>query len=262
MFTLKDKVCLITGSYGYLASNFIKDIIKFEPILILTGRNNDKLKKQFNELNTNYKNIYMLQLDVTNKKNINEVITFIEKKFNCLDVIINNSNYYNDIKSFEDKNSKDITDSFTNNVVSVYNLLTLSIPLLIKTAKERSVSIINFSSLYGSFSPKKEIYPNLESVNPIEYGLAKASIHQMTKYFAGYYGDRNIRFNTITPGCFPNVNKVKDKEFLENLKKKSPMNRIGIPNDLSGIIIFLASDASSFITGQNIFIDGGANCWL
>lgn len=264
MFDLKNQVCLITGSYGYLAINFIKDILKFNPIIILTGRNLKKLKCQYDELYKNYNNIYMFQLDITNDNKIKELYKFIEEKFNRLDIIINNANYNNKIKPLERKNMKDVMDCLNINVVSTFNLIKIFIPLLIKTTSlfDKSTSVINFSTIYSNNAPKKNIYPSLDMVNPIEYGLSKSSINQMTKYFAAYYGDKNIRFNLISPGCFPNLDNVKNEVFLNNLKKKSPMNRIGKPSELSGLIVFLASESSSFITGQNIYVDGGANCWM
>lgn len=264
MFNLTGKVCLITGSYGYLASTFVEDICKFDATVILSGRSEDKLDQQYKYLSKKYKNIYKICLDITNTKDIELKVNEIIKKHKRLDIIINNANSWNKLNKLEDKEIGDIKQSFEVNCLGVYHLIKNCIPTLIKTAEKynTSPSIINFGSIYGSFSPKKQIYPNLESVNPIEYGMAKASLTQMTKYFASYYADQNIRFNSISPGCFPDVNKVKDQDFLENLKSKCPMNKIGKPEDLSGIIIFLAGNSSSFITGQDIFIDGGANCWL
>ena len=264
MFQLKKKVCLITGSYGYLANTFVEDICKFDATVILSGRNKDKLDKQYQYLSKKYKNVYKICLDMTNLKDIEEKLKIIIKTHKRLDIIINNANSWNKLNKLQNKVIDDIKQSFKINCLGVFHLIKNAIPVLIETAKKynTSPSVINFGSIYGSFSPKKQIYPNLDCVNPIEYGMAKASLTQMTKYLASYYADKNIRFNSISPGCFPDVNKVKDEEFLENLKIKCPMNKIGIPSDLSGIIIFLAGDSSSFITGQDIFIDGGATCWL
>jgi gluconate 5-dehydrogenase len=264
MFDLKDKVCLITGSYGYLKTKIVVYLFKKNSNVIISGRTEEKLNKQFNDLKKKYKNVDKVIIDLSIIDNFKETISNIFNKYNRLDVIINNSNSSNNISKLDDKSNFDLENSFKINCAGTFELIKTTIPYLIKTGQTFNVSpcVINFTSIYSSFSPKKHKYSSLENINPIEYGMTKSAILQMTKYLAAYYGDKNVRFNSIAPGCFPNINKISDEKFLDNLKKKCPMNRIGKPKDLSGIIIFLSSDASSFITGQNIFIDGGANCWI
>ncbi|MEC2746408.1 SDR family oxidoreductase, partial [Bacillus cereus] len=97
--------------------------------------------------------------------------------------------------------------------------------------------------------------------NPPNYGAGKAAIIQFTRYLACHYGLKGIRANSISPGPFPNTEVQKNKEFIRNLKKKTALGRIGNPQELQGLIVFLASNASSYVTGQNICIDGGWTSW-
>jgi NAD(P)-dependent dehydrogenase (short-subunit alcohol dehydrogenase family) len=124
-------------------------------------------------------------------------------------------------------------------------------------------SIVLFSSMYGMVSPDPKPYEGtLMNKNPIEYGVGKAGIIQMTRYLAVHWGRQNVRCNCISPGPFPNPNVQKNNPgFVERLAQKSPMGRFGKPEEIAGAIAFLVSDAASYITGQNIAVDGGWTSW-
>ena len=98
-------------------------------------------------------------------------------------------------------------------------------------------------------------------MNPVNYGASKAAIIQLTKYFAVYFAKYNIRVNCVSPGAFSSLKAHENKEFISELCNKIPLNRVGSPEELKGIFVFLASQASSYITGQNILVDGGWTIW-
>lgn len=123
-------------------------------------------------------------------------------------------------------------------------------------------SIVLFSSMYGMVSPNEEVYEAPMSKNPLEYGVGKAGIIQMTKYLAVHWAKQHVRVNCISPGPFPNPGVQKSyPEFIERLAKKSPMGRIGIADEIAGPVAFLLSDVSSYITGHNLVADGGWTSW-
>ena len=115
--------------------------------------------------------------------------------------------------------------------------------------------------MYGMVAPDMSIYGDSGQNNPANYGAGKAAIIQFTKYLASVYGARGIRANAVSPGPFPNPEVQKDQRFIGELCRKNPMHRIGRPEDLQGIIVFLASDASRYVNGQNIAVDGGWTAW-
>lgn len=129
-------------------------------------------------------------------------------------------------------------------------------------AKLRRGSIVLFSSMYGSVSPDPKAYEAPMNKNPIEYGVTKAGIIQMTRYLAVHWGKENVRCNCISPGPFPNPNVQRDHpQFVERLAQKSPMGRIGKSPEIAGTVAYLLSDAASYVTGQNLFVDGGWTAW-
>jgi NAD(P)-dependent dehydrogenase (short-subunit alcohol dehydrogenase family) len=123
-------------------------------------------------------------------------------------------------------------------------------------------SMVLFSSMYGSVSPDPYVYEAPMNPNPIEYGVGKAGIQQMARYFAVHWGRQGVRCNSISPGPFPNPSIQKDlPEFVVRLASKVPMGRVGQADEIAGSVAFLLSDASSYITGQNLAVDGGWTSW-
>jgi NAD(P)-dependent dehydrogenase (short-subunit alcohol dehydrogenase family) len=123
-------------------------------------------------------------------------------------------------------------------------------------------SMVLFSSMYGSVSPDPRIYEPPMTPNAIEYGVAKAGIQQMARYFAVHFGSQAVRCNSISPGPFPHLGiQQENPAFIERLASKVPLGRIGQADEIAGSVAFLLSDASTYITGQNLAVDGGWTSW-
>ena len=119
-------------------------------------------------------------------------------------------------------------------------------------------SIINMASIYGVVAPDFSIYEGTEMTMPVAYASIKAGIIAMTKYIATYFGADNIRANTISPG---GIYDNQAPSFVAEYSRKTPIGRMGKPSDIVGAVIYLASDASSYVTGHNLIIDGGWTAW-
>jgi len=123
-------------------------------------------------------------------------------------------------------------------------------------------SIIQFSSMYGMVSPDPRMYGPNHEVNPIDYGVAKAGVLQLVRYQSVMLAPHNIRVNAIVPGPFPDPkDQGGDAEFVTRLTAKVPLGRVGVPEEIAGAVVFLASDASSYVTGTQIIADGGWTAW-
>ena len=132
----------------------------------------------------------------------------------------------------------------------------------VEMARLRRGSIVLFSSMYGSVSPDPAVYEAPMAKNPIDYGVNKAGIAQMTRYLAVHWGRENVRCNCISPGAFPNARAQREHpEFIGRLARKSPLGRVGKPEEIGGAVMFLLSDAASYVTGHNLFVDGGWTAW-
>src|SRR3989449_10211919 len=123
--------------------------------------------------------------------------------------------------------------------------------------KQGSGWIINASYMYGIVSPDRAMYEGTELLIPPSYGAAKAALLGLTRYTASFYGRRGVRCNALLPGAFPNTggdsyNAPRNDEFLERLSRRTVLGRYGVPEDLKGALIFLASDASRYMTGQSL----------
>jgi gluconate 5-dehydrogenase len=226
-FDLTEKVVLITGGYGHLGKAITNSLLYHNAIVIVLGRSAEKFENAFSD----NKNLYFVHCDISSTESIKKAFTHVFDQFNRLDVLINNALY------------------------SVFRSIREVIPFM---KKQKYGKIINVSSMYGMTAPQFEVYDGFpQFLNPPHYGAAKAGIIQLTKYYASYLGNLGLLVNSVTPGPFPSKNVQKSEKFINDLAKKTCLNRVGKPEDLAGTFVFLSSDASDFITGQNIIVDGG-----
>jgi gluconate 5-dehydrogenase len=122
-------------------------------------------------------------------------------------------------------------------------------------------NILNVSSMYGHVAPDYRLYEGNDYANPPSYGAAKAGVIQFTRYLSSFLSPHKVRVNCLSPGAFPHPPTQKDEEFMRRLGGKAPLGRIGRPEEIKGAIALLCTEAGSFMTGQNICVDGGWTTW-
>jgi NAD(P)-dependent dehydrogenase (short-subunit alcohol dehydrogenase family) len=199
-----------------------------------------------------------IKLDIGNENDVKVVVNDVKSRHGSLDVVVN-STAYSTGKSMEQMGLDDWEKGLR---VSLSGAFVLSREVGQVMVSQGSGSIIQFSSMYGKVSPDPRIYASDFKVNPIDYGVAKAGILQMVRYQAIMLGPYGVRVNSIVPGPFPNpIGQGSNAEFLKKLSDKVPMDRVGNAEEIVGAVILLASDASSFITGTEIVVDGGWTAW-
>ena len=249
IFSIKNKTFIITGSSGQLGA-FISNFL-IENGAIVIGI--DTAKKN----SVNFKNFY--KVDITKRSSIKKCLDDIFNKFNKIDVVINNAGY-STFDNFEERKEKEFDKVMNVNLKGTFLLIQNYVRLLDKF-KMKEGNIINIGSLYGSVSPDPRIYSKGDRKNSEIYGATKAGVIQMTKYFAVHLANRNIRVNSISPGGIFNPDKPQGSMFIENYSRNCPMKRMGENKDIIGAIIYFATKASSYTTGQNLVVDGGLSSW-
>lgn len=250
LFSLDKKVIAITGGYGYLGTSIVEGLAASGAKVIVLGRKEEK----FNDSFARNENIHFTACDVSSTKSIQFAFKSIETKFSKINVLINNAFY---AKGGAVDNMSDEAWDFTIDgaLNSVHRCIREVLPYLRKNEGGR---IINVASMYGMVAPDFEVYEDYPNfTNPPHYGAGKAGVIQLTKYFASRLGKENILVNAVSPGPFPSQKVQESEGFVKALSKKNPLGRIGHPSELQGAFIFLSSSASTYITGQNIVVDGG-----
>ena len=218
--------------------------------------NEEKVKKLIKEINLD---VEPAVFDITNEIQVISFFKSISGK--PIDILVNNA-YSGNAGSIETATSQDYALSYDVTVIAVQNIVQNAMPMLKLAAKKNGqASVINIASMYGLVSPDMSVYSEKKSSNPPFYGAAKAALIQWTKYAACEFGVDGVRFNSISPGAFPNKLAQNNNNLIKNIEKKIPMNRIGQPEELIGALIFLASNSSSYVTGTNIIVDGGWTAW-
>ncbi len=262
-FRLDGRVAFLSGAAGHLGRPMATALASAGAHIVLNGRNQDALDVLAGELKSAGLNASVACFDVTDGDAVRRHIGLIGEQHGRLDVLINNASAGN-AGSIESATASDFEQLYRVNVVAAFELLQAATPLLKEagSCNPGGASVINIASMYGSVSPDPSIYGTSGANNPPYYGAAKAALIQFTRYAACHLAGQRIRVNSISPGPFPSAQVLeRDPEFHGKLKAKNPMQRTGAPEELQGPLLFLASDASSYVTGVDLAVDGGWTAW-
>lgn len=259
LLSMKNKNALIIGGAGYLGEAMSETLLELGSNLIIASRDIKKSEKIIKKLKKKIsKKVIFYPVDITNKDSVLKLKKFVNKRFKKnLDVLIN-CGWSGKKNTFESISDQDWQYDIDTCLTGVFNCIKTFLPFL----KRRRGNIINIGSAYSHVAPDYRMYDSPKYSNPPSYGSAKAGVVQLTKYCASFFSKYKIRSNCISPGAYPFPKTIKENpKFVKRLAEKCPANRIGYPEDLKGAIALLCSDAGSFITGQNILVDGGWSVW-
>jgi NAD(P)-dependent dehydrogenase (short-subunit alcohol dehydrogenase family) len=252
---LKNRVIVITGGAGLIGQEFVKAVVEQGGIAIIADINEEHGKKVNNVIQKKLdtKNTSFVKLDITSKDSIKACINHVDEKYGRIDALVNNA--YPRNKNFG-KHFFDVEyNDFVQNVGLNLSGYFLTSQQYAKYFKNQGYgNIINMSSIYGVVTPKFEIYKNTNMTIPVEYVAIKSGLIHLTKYMAKYFKGINIRVNAISPG---GILDGQPKEFLGNYNKQCITKGMLDKQDLNGVLVFLLSDMSLYINGQNIVIDDG-----
>ena len=250
LFHFNNKNILITGAGGQIGSAVAELFLNLGSKVYGVDKNAGKNK------HSNYR---FIKTDITNKLKIKTKITEIVKKEKCIDVIINTAavSYFS---KYDKRTDLEINKTLDTNIKGILNIIN-SYAYIHKKRKLKKCSIINMGSIYGFLSPDFRIYGNKDRFSSEVYGASKAAVIQLTKYYSVVLSKYNINVNCLSPGGIYNDKKPQNKKFVKNYSSRVPLKKMGKPENLFTGILFLASDQSNYINGQNLIIDGGLSSW-
>jgi len=265
LFNLKDKVAVITGGAGLLGREYAKALASCGASIAIVDTDASKINelKDFFQEKFNVK-ILGLIADISKKEEVEKITKDIIAFFGKIDILINNAGISGKFESgnvaplFENYPQEEWDKAWGVNVTGMFLCAQAAGKEMVKTG---GGVIINVSSIHGMVSPDQRMYNKegeLKFVKPVSYSVTKSAILNFTRYLAAYWGDKNIRVNTLVPGgVFDN----QDTEFVKKYSEKTPLGRMANPGDMVGPILFLSSDASKYMTGATLVVDGGWMIW-
>jgi NAD(P)-dependent dehydrogenase (short-subunit alcohol dehydrogenase family) len=256
LFGLEGKTAMVTGGYGHLGAAMVEVLAAAGAIVLVAGRDVARAQALCDRLRSENPDFAVTpsEMDVTDSRSVSEALDAAVVAHGAVDIMVNNA-----AKAFPGRLEETSDSAWSEGVRSALDSAFVCIREAARCmGGTGGGSIINVGSMYGLVSPDFRVYEGAEkNLSPPSYGAAKAGLMQLTRYCAVYFADSAIRVNAVSPGPFPQSTRPEDKEFIRRLAARVPLGRIGKPADLRGAVLFLASDASAFVTGHNLVVDGG-----
>jgi len=264
MFDLSERIAIVTGAGGQLGGEYVRALLQAGARVVAA----DVSKLNLTVDDAMQDRLLQLTMDITSRMDMERVLESVSSQWGEPNVLINNAAIDAPPGAGEQETGpfEDYPESSWDQMMDV-NLKGTFLSCQVfgtQMAKGEGGSIINIASIYGILSPDQRIYEYREErtgkpfYKPITYCVAKSGVLNMTRYLATYWAKQNVRVNTLTlGGVFNN----QEKEFLQGYNNKVPLGRMARADEYNGAVVFLASDASSYMTGSNLVIDGGFSSW-
>jgi 2-deoxy-D-gluconate 3-dehydrogenase len=268
-FSLKDKVAVVTGGVGLIGAEFCKTLAEAGASVAVVDVNASLIQATVDTLTKSGFNAVGIVTDITKPESVNAMVEKVISTYGQLDVLVNSAAL--DPKfdatalekgiapgAFEDYPLADWNAAMNVNLTGMFLVTQACAKQMLKNKKG---SIINICSTYGLNGPDQRIYikdGKRVAYKPVYYTVTKAGVLGFTKYLAAYYAETEIRVNALTPGGVFNNH---EEYFVKNYSAKTILGRMAKKDEMNGALLFLASDASSYMTGNNLIVDGGWTAW-
>ena len=261
LMSLEGRTALITGGAGHLGTTIAETYAELGANLILVDRDEHALERIKQKLVEHWKvSVKTTVCDLENEDQRNMLITEVTSGEERLDILVNNAAFVGTTGlagwavPFEQQTLDTWRRALEVNLTATFHLSQGFTSLL---AKYDCGSIINIGSIYGELGPDWALYEGTTMSNPAAYGVSKAGLFQMTRWLATTISPK-IRINAISPG---GISRGQPPEFVNRYTSRTPLKRMAKEDDFKGVAAYLASDASSYVTGQIIRVDGGWGIW-
>ena len=257
LFDLSGKVALITGAGGYLGRAMANALAEAGCRVVVSSRRIESAREVAESLPAHGDLRHeAVAIDHTDDDSITSGFQAAIAKTTHIDVLVNNGNAAvgND---WTDVTGEQFSEHLRN-ATGYFLLARLTRDAAVRA--DRSASIVMLGSMYGVVGSYPDAYEGICAASPVAYHALKGGIIHMTRHLAVYWARDRVRVNCLSPGPFPNPESV-PAGLVERLEQRSPMGRMGVPSELKGAVVFLSSNAASYMTGQNLIIDGGWTAW-
>jgi NAD(P)-dependent dehydrogenase (short-subunit alcohol dehydrogenase family) len=254
LFSLRGRVALVTGGGGQLGKQIAEALYESGAHIILADMNPEPCRALAHRWSRPRQKVIGLEMNVSQRRSIEKALAVVEKTVRKVDILVNNAGVAV-FTPFETRTEAEFDYVIDVNLKGVF----LCSQIFGKQMMRRKRgAIINIGSVYGVVSADPRIYGKSGRNSSEVYGASKAGVIQMTRSLASYLAPHGIRVNAISPGGIFNH---QDRQFVQNYSQKTPLGRMGNDHDLKGAVAFLASEASSYVTGHNLVVDGGFSIW-
>ncbi|MBX3193987.1 MAG: SDR family oxidoreductase [Microbacteriaceae bacterium] len=254
-FDLTGTVSWVIGGGGLLGLAAARSLAEHGAHVVISGRDGARAEAAAATLVAEGLQASSAIVDVAEESSVDAAADGIASTLGHLESCVNFA-YHSSGTSFDELTADEWSDGLRVTVTGAF---------LVARAAERRMtaggSIVQIGSMYGVVSPDPGNYPDGVPVNPPDYGVGKAGILQLVRYQAVRLGPRGIRVNAIVPGPFPGPVARQDSDFTARLASRVPLGRVGEPDEIAGAVVYLASPASSFVTGSTLTVDGGWTAW-
>jgi len=264
LFNLTNKTAILTGSAGRLGTRFAEVLSAAGADVILVDidkSSNEKLKQEL--MKKYHTKAISLNLDISNQNDMKKLIKLVLSKYKKIDILINNAHFIPRTHPKRDTPFEDYPlDLWDKTImINMRGLFLCCQEIGRVMSKQKKGVIVNVSSIYGVVGADQRIYGKSRLNSPAFYAATKGAMVNLTRYLAAYWHRKNIRVNTLTLGGVFDEKLHQDKNFVERYSEKTMLGRMATKEDYDGPLLFLASEASSYVTGANLIVDGGWTAW-
>lgn len=270
-FDLTGRVAIVTGSSGLLGKEFCRTLGEAGATVILADLNTERGYSEWEEFSAQGIRSLPMKVDITQPESVQAMVQATLHAYGRVDILVNSAaldpkfdpaalaNRTTPLGAFEDYPVEAFRAALDVNLTGMFLCCQAAVkPMLAQGGKG---SIINICSTYGLVAPDQRIYQRdgvQTSYKPVYYSTTKAGVLGFTRYLAAYYAGTQIRVNALTPGGVYNNH---DETFTRQYSARAVMGRMAERDEMNGALLFLASDASSYMTGSNLVVDGGWTAW-
>ncbi len=251
LLSLKGKIILVTGGAGVYGKCIVEGLAEADGTVITASRNLENGERVAQEFRRRGLDVHAMRVDQADHKSVMALKEKIQKEFGKLNVFVNNA-VSRPMKGYNAP-LEQFAESMRVNAIGMFDILREMADLIAQTG---GGSIVNISSMMGMFGPDLSNYEGTDMSKdlPPDYFFHRGGMINLTRYLARVLADKNIRANCISPGGLFNN---QPERFVQNYSKKVPVGRMANNDDIKGLVVLLASDASAYINGENILMDGG-----